>query len=372
MALQVTGHAYIVGARTFPIAAEFRDAGVTDQARGRAAQTCISALHDVEGTRAVSTTHRLGSTPQTVRFGIFDAAFPPVLTIASGDRVIVECVSGGPEVMPDPAGPFRIPSALAAIHAANLPRMGPHILTGPIAIDGAEPGDLLEVRIEAVEPNLDWGYCAFRPLAGALPEDFPERLVSHIAIDRAAGRCSPPWGGALPLMPFFGTMGVAPPAFYGALSSREPREHGGNLDCKELRAGSSLFLPVWVPGALFSVGDGHGRQGDGEVCVNALETGLTGTFRFILHKAEGETRRPIAKTDGHWIVLGLDEDLDLAMKQAVREAIALICRETGLSRAHAYQLCSLAVDFRVTQVVNGVKGVHGMIDRDMLEGLRRA
>lgn len=316
----------------------------------------------------MSKTHYLSSAPDTVRFGIFDAAFPPVLTVASGERVVVACVSGGPEVMPDPSTPFRIPDALAAIHAARLPRMGPHILTGPIAIEGAEAGDLLEVRIEKVEPNLDWGYCAYRPLAGALPEDFPERRVSHIAIDARAGECSPPWGGTLPLAPFFGTMGVAPPAIYGAVSSREPREHGGNLDNKELRAGSSLFLPVWVEGARFSVGDGHGRQGDGEVCVNALETGLTGTFQFILHKGAGHDRRPFARTRDHWIAMGLDEDLDLAMKQAVREAITLICRETGLARGHAYQLCSLAVDFRVTQVVNGVKGVHGMIDRAMLDG----
>lgn len=314
----------------------------------------------------MSNTHYLDSTPDTVRFGIFDAAFPPVLKIASGDRVVVACVSGGPEVMPDPTGPYRIPGALVAIHEAHLPRMGPHILTGPIEIEGAEPGDLLEVQIEGIEPNLDWGYCAFRPLAGALPEDFPERLVSHIAIDKAGGQCHLPWGGSLPLAPFFGTMGVAPPAVYGSISSREPREHGGNLDNKELRAGSSLFLPVWVEGARFSVGDGHGRQGDGEVCVNALETGLTGTFRFVLHKGDGKTRRPFAKTRDYWIVMGLDEDLDLAMKQAVREAIALICRETGMARAHAYQLCSLAVDFRVTQVVNGMKGVHGMIDRAML------
>ena len=154
--------------------------------------------------------HRLASTPETVRFGIFDAAFAPVLTIASGDSVTFACVSGGREVMPDPASGLTIPPDLAAIHAAELERIGPHILTGPVAIAGAEPGDTLEVRIEQVEPNNDWGYCAVRPLAGTLPEDFPERYVSHIAVDRAAATCKPDWGPTLPLAPFFGTMGVAP------------------------------------------------------------------------------------------------------------------------------------------------------------------
>ena len=176
--------------------------------------------------------HGLSSTPQTVRFGMFDAAFPPVLTVKSGDRVTVECVSGGPEVMPSPDQGLQIPPALQAIHEAKLERIGPHILTGPIAIEGAEPGDTLEVRIEAVTPAVDWGYCAVRPLAGTLPEDFPERVVSHIRVDRNRLTCKPDWGPELPLAPFFGTMGVAPPARYGRLSSKEPREHGGNMDCK--------------------------------------------------------------------------------------------------------------------------------------------
>jgi acetamidase/formamidase len=312
--------------------------------------------------------HHLTSTPETIRFGMFDAAFDPVLTIASGDSVTFECVSGGVEVMPAEGSGLTIPPTLQAIHDSKPERIGPHILTGPVAITGAEPGDTLEVRIEAVAPNNDWGYCAVRPLAGTLPEDFPERYVSHIAVDRAAGTCKPSWGPTLPLRPFFGTMGVAPPARYGRLSSKEPREHGGNMDNKELGAGATLFLPVWVPGANFSVGDGHGRQGDGEVCVNALEMGLTGTFTFILHKAAvlGAATWPRAETPTHYIIMGFHEDLDLAMKQALRGMIAFIVARSNLTRVQAYQFCSLAVDFRVTQTVNGEKGVHGMLEKGVL------
>lgn len=309
--------------------------------------------------------HRLVSSPDTVRFGMFDAAFDPVLTVNPGDSVTFECVSGGTEVMPPPGSPYAVPAALQAIHDSNPMRIGPHILTGPVAIAGAEPGDMLEVQIEAIEPNNDWGYCAVRPLAGTLPEDFPDRYVSHIAVDKARGVCKPEWGPELPLAPFFGTMGVAPPAKYGRLSSREPREHGGNMDNKELTAGATLYLPVWVPGANFSVGDGHGRQGDGEVCVNALEMGLTGTFTFVLHKG-APFAWPRAETPTHYILMGFNEDLDLAMKQALRQTIDFITARTSLTRVQAYQFCSLAVDFRVTQTVNGEKGVHAMLEKGVL------
>ncbi len=315
-------------------------------------------------------THTLRATPETVRFGMFDATFPPVVTIASGDRIEVECLSGGIEVMPAAGSGFAVSPALAAIHAADLPRMGPHILTGPVAVEGAEPGDMLEVRIEDIAFGQDWGYCGIRPLAGTLPEDFPVRFMSHIPIDRVRRTCTLPWGPELALRPFFGTIGVAPPRIYGRLSSREPREHGGNLDNKELVAGSTLFFPVWEQGANFAVGDGHGVQGDGEVCVNALETALNGTFRLILHKGGGLSdpllRFPRAETPTHFISMGLNEDLDLAMKQALREMISFICARTSFSREQAYQLCSLAADFHVTQTVNGEKGIHGMLARYLL------
>ena len=312
--------------------------------------------------------HRVAATPDTVRWGTFSAEYPPVLTVQSGDTVTLECVSGAPDVMPPASSGFHIPPALQAIHRANPPRLGPHIITGPVAVAGAEPGDTLEVRIDAIELGADWGFCGHRPLAGTLPEDFPHRYLSHIAVDRAANTCKLPWGTVLPLRPFFGVMGVAPPPAYGAISTKEPREHGGNLDNKEVGAGSTLFLPVWTAGANFSAGDGHGVQGDGEVCINALEMCLTGTFTLVLHKAADSAalRHPRAESPTHYISMGMNEDLDLAMKQALREMIAFITARSNLSADEAYQFCSLAVDFHVTQTVNGEKGVHGLLRKGLL------
>ncbi len=316
------------------------------------------------------TLHRVAATPETIRLGLFDATIPPVLTVESGDTVELQCLSGGPEVMPPAGGGLRVPPALAAIHEARLERLGPHMLTGPVAVRGATPGDMLEIRVVAVEPAADWGYCGFRPLAGTLPEEFPHRFMSHIPVDRERRTCRLPWGPELKLAPFFGIMGVAPPADWGRISSREPRLHGGNLDNRELVAGSTLFLPVHVEGANFSAGDGHGLQGDGEVCINALEMCLDGRFTLILHKGDGPAaprlRTPRAETPTHYISMGLNEDLDLAMKQAVREMIELITARSALSRDQAYASCSLAVDFRVTQTVNGEKGVHGMLRKGLL------
>ncbi len=316
------------------------------------------------------TQHTLHAAPETVRLGVFNAAYPSVLTIKSGDTVTVQCVSGRKEVLPPASAGMTVPPALSAILDANPTYSAGHIVTGPIAIEGAEPGDMLEIRIDAIEPGADWGYNLIRPLAGTLPEDFHETTLMHIKVDRDRRVCALPWGTELPLAPFFGVMGVAPPPAFGTIASKEPRIHGGNLDNKELTAGSTLYLPVWVPGANFSVGDGHGVQGDGEVCVTALEMCLTGTFTFILHKAEHPSRpvltMPKAETPTHFISMGLNEDLDQAMKQALREMIAFITSRTNLSREQAYAFCSLAVDFHVTQTVNGEKGIHGMLKKGLL------
>jgi acetamidase/formamidase len=316
------------------------------------------------------TAHNLRAAPDTVRIGVFDAEFPAIMTIESGDTVEVQCVSGRDEVMPPPGSPMIVPPELAAILAANPGTRAGHIVTGPMAIAGAMPGDMLEIRIDKIVAGANWGYNVIRPLAGTLPEDFHETTIMHIPVDQEKLVCTLPWGTELKMAPFFGVMGVAPPPAFGRIMSKEPRLHGGNLDNKEMIAGSTLFLPVWVPGANFSVGDGHGVQGDGEVCVTALEMCLTGTFTFVLHKGDGPNRpllrMPRAETASHFISMGLNEDLDQAMKQALREMIAFICLRSNLSREQAYSFCSLAVDFHVTQTVNGEKGVHGLLKKGLL------
>lgn len=315
-------------------------------------------------------THRLDASLQTTRRGMLDGSFAPVLTVSSGDTVVIECVSGNARVMPPPELGLAIPPALKAILDVPGHSMGAHIVTGPVAIDGAEPGDMLEVHVDRIEIGADWGYCAFHPLAGSLPDQFPYRDVSFLGVDRQKKTCTLPWGPELPLAPFFGIMAVGPNPAYGTISTKEPREFGGNLDNKELVAGSTLYLPVWVPGANFVAGDGHGLQGDGESCVNALEICLTGTFTLTLHKGNGlaspRLRFPRAETPTHYISMGLNADLDLAMRQALLEMIDLIVERTGWERSEAYKSCSLAVDFHVTQNVNGEKGVHGMLRKGLL------
>ncbi|MFT8246133.1 acetamidase/formamidase family protein [Roseomonas sp. BN140053] len=317
-------------------------------------------------------THRVSATPDTVRWGAFDAAFPPVASVAPGDLVVLECISGGPEALPPAEAGMRVPEALTRYHATEPARLGPHILTGPVEVRGAEPGDMLRVEVEKIELGADWGFCGFRPLFGTLPEDFPYARMLHIPVDRETRTARLPMGAGvtLPLSPFFGVMGVAPPPEWGRISTKEPRAHGGNLDNKELGEGAVLMLPVHVAGAMFSAGDGHGVQGDGEVCINALEMCLTGHFRLGLEKGGGAAdpvlRFPRAETATHFITMGMNEDLDLAMKQALREMISFIGARANLSAADAYQFCSLAVDFRVTQTVNGEKGVHGMLRKGLL------
>ncbi len=307
--------------------------------------------------------HVIESSPSTVHWGVFDPALKPLITVQSGDTVTFNCVSGGRDVMPPP--PFVIPPELLEIHAKCTPRAPGHILTGPIAIAGAEPGDALEIRVKDIKVRTDWGYNGFRPLRGSLPEDFPYTRIIHIPVDRARNVAMLPWDMELPLSPFFGVMGVAPPPHYGVVSTIEPREYGGNIDLKEMTVGSTLYLPVFNKGALFSCGDGHGVQGDGEVSLMALEICLAGTFEFILRK-DLSLKFPRAETPTHWITLGLNEDLDQAAKQALREMIKLLQEIRNMHPADAYSLCSLAVDLRVTQLVDGNKGIHAMLPKSLL------
>ncbi|MGD9829358.1 MAG: acetamidase/formamidase family protein, partial [Hyphomicrobiaceae bacterium] len=230
---------------------------------------------------------------------------------------------------------------------------------------GARPGHVQQVDILEVKPRQAWGYNRIRPLAGALPDDFHETRLVHIPIDRARGVGLLSWGAEVPLKPFFGVMGVAPPPAWGAVSTIQPRRNGGNLDNKELVAGTTLYLPVHAEGALFSTGDGHGAQGDGEVCVTAIETALSGTFRFTV-RPDMTLTWPRAETPTHVMTMAFDPDLDSAARTALRDMISLISATRGLSREDAYMLCSLAADLRITQMVNQNNGVHVMLERRYL------
>ena len=299
--------------------------------------------------------------PETVHWGFFDASLAPLTTIASGDRITISSVSGAADMMPGP--PLVIPPALPAIQASSRRKMVPgHMCTGPVAVAGAKAGQVLQVDIEAIEPYYDWGYTHVRPLMGALPEDFSELRVIHSVLDRGERAWRLPWGQTVPFAPFFGVMGVAPPAAWGTISTLPPRRNGGNLDNKELVAGTTLYLPIFAEGALFSVGDGHGAQGDGEVCINAVETGLTGTFRLTV-RDDMRLAWPLAETPTHMITMAFDPDLDDCVVIALRQMIDLVSARAGLDRYQAYMLCSLAADLRVTQVVNGNKGIHAMLDK---------
>jgi acetamidase/formamidase len=308
-------------------------------------------------------THRLEAGPETVHWGYFDANLKPLVTVDPGDEVVISTVSGPASVLPDKNSGLTVPDSLREIHAKVQPKLaGPHIMTGPVAVRGAKAGQVLEVRIKAVDLFYDWGYNMIRPLGGALPDDFDRMRLIHIPMDRKRMVGRLPWGLELPLKPFFGIMAVAPPHGWGPVSSPPPRRNGGNMDNKELVAGTTLYLPIHVDGALFSVGDGHGVQGDGEVCITAIETGLVGTFELHVRN-DMSLEWPMAETPTHIMTMAFDPDLDDAVVIALRDMIKLICARTNLSREDAYTLCSLAADLRVTQVVNGSKGIHVMLEK---------
>jgi acetamidase/formamidase len=309
----------------------------------------------------MSQTHFLNPTPQTVHWGHFNAAIPAVLEVASGDELVIDTFSGGMSEVADPTL-FRPEHRLIVDTVPQI--LGPHILTGPVHVSGAEPGDTLEIRILDIELTTDWGWNIIRPLKGALPEDFPNLSRRVIPIDRQANVARLPWGVDIPLRPFFGIIGVSPPPAYGLVSSVEPREYGGNIDNKEFIPGTSLFLPVFVPGANLSVGDGHAVQGDGEVCLTALETCLKGRFQVIVHKQSLNFPRAITPT--HYIAMGMDVDLDDAAKQALRNMIKWLTEIKPWTAEEAYVFCSLACDLHVTQLVDGNKGIHAMVSRGIL------
>ena len=227
-------------------------------------------------------THELHSSPDTCHWGYFDSQLEPQLRVKSGDIATIHCVSGAAEILP--GEPFNVLPEHREILGKLKPHIGRHILTGPVHVEGAERGDVLAVEVLDIKFRTNWGWNVQRPLMGTLPEDFPFYRLTHIPIDSNRGVCTMPWGTEIQLKPFFGIMGVAPPAEWGQCSSVEPRAFGGNIDNKHFQVGTTVYFPVFADGGLFSTGDGHGVQGDGEVNLTALETSLSGTFRFTVRK----------------------------------------------------------------------------------------
>jgi acetamidase/formamidase len=311
--------------------------------------------------------HRLTSVPEHLHWGAFSSEFPAALEVDDGDRVVIETISGGPNQVPAEKRGELLPDHAAFIAGGRKPILPGHILTGPVAVRGAEPGDVLEVRVIDVELRQDWAWNMIAPLKGSLPEDFSTSRVICIDLDDDTRTATPPWGVELPVNPFFGVMGVAPPPEWGTITSIVPQAHGGNLDIKELGAGATLYFPVFNAGGLFSTGDGHALQGDGESCLSAAETALIGTFEFHVRK-DLSLKMPRAETADHYITIGVDVDLDDAAKQALRDMIVLITERTNLSREDAYSLCSLAADVRISQLVNVNKGCHVMLPKAALHG----
>ena len=312
-------------------------------------------------------TYQLKPTPKTVAWGYYDAATPPVLRIKSGDTVEVQTLITSSPTRLEGAGvkPADVEQSLRDIYK-EVTNKGPggHILTGPIFIEGAEPGDVLEVRIKSIKLAIPYAYNAFSPGRGFLPEDFPYAKMRIIPLDEARMVAHFADGIEIPLHPFFGSIGVAPPDVSGRISSAPPWIHAGNLDNKELVASTTLFIPIHARGALFLAGDGHAGQGNGEVDITAMETSLIGTFQLIVRK-DMHLKWPRAETPTHYITMGLHEDLTEATKAALREMIDFLVTVKHMTRDDAYQLSSVAADLDITQLVDGNKGVHAMIPKSI-------
>lgn len=314
---------------------------------------------------AAGETYRLTPTPKTVTWGYFDAKTPPALRVHSGDTVEVETLVAATPAQLEAAGVQhdQIQPALLEIDQEVKDRGEvPHILSGPIYVEGAKPGDVLEVKILSIDLSIPYAVNFFIPGRGFLPDEFPYAYAKATPLDmnRKVADFSP--GVAVPLRPFFGVMGVAPPSLTGRVSSGPPWIHTGNMDNKELVAGTTLYMPVHVEGALFSVGDGHAAQGDGEVCVTAMETSLRGDFQLTV-RMDMKLRWPRAETPTHFMTMGFNENLEEAAKIAVNEMLDFLVAEKRLSRSEAYILASDAMDLRITQLVDGKKGVHALLPK---------
>jgi acetamidase/formamidase len=307
------------------------------------------------------TTHRLEATPATVAYGYYWSEAAPVLRIRSGDIIDVDTV-----LTNTPAGLERagVPSSQIQTSLRSIvkevtgDRRGPggHILTGPVFVEGAEPGDALEVRILSINLPIDYGY---NGCAGFIPSNCDRSAPLKIMrLDRQTMTAEFKPGIVIPLKPFFGSMGVAPDPALGRVSSNPPGRHAGNLDNRELVAGSTLLIPVFVRGALFEIGDGHAAQGDGEVDQTAIETSLRGRVQLTVRKGVA-LKWPRGETATDYISMASDEDLKVATTVAVQEMVDFLAASRNLTVHEAYQLVSIAGHVAITQLVDRpVYGVH--------------
>lgn len=325
----------------------------------------LSSVAQKKGSQ--SNPHILNPSSKTVVWGHYWSESPPVLHIQSGDYVKVHTlvVGGDPESL-EKAGVLseQIEKELREVQSIEDRGPGPHLLTGPIFIEEAEPGDILEVHIQSIELAIPYGVNVIFSQFGFLSDEISANKTKIIALDREKMLGHFADGIAIPLRPFFGSMGVAPPKEAGRWNSAPPWIHAGNMDNKELVAGTILYIPVHVKGALFEIGDGHAAQGDGEVCLSAIETSLKGTLQFVVHKGKGLTW-PRAETPTHFMSMGFDKDLTAATRIALKEMISFLMDEKKLSQTDAYMLCSVAADLSITQLVDGNVGVHVMLPKNV-------
>jgi acetamidase/formamidase len=306
-------------------------------------------------------THRLEATPDTVAYGYYWSEAKPALRIASGDIIDVDTL-----LTNSPQGLARAgvtddkiqPSLKRIVADVTGDRRGPggHILTGPVYVEGAEPGDVLEVKILSIDLAIDYGY---NGCSGFLPENCDRSVpIRIIPLDRKTMTAEYMRAIVVPMKPFFGSMGVAPAPALGRVSSNPPSHHAGNMDNKELVAGSTLYIPVFARGALFEVGDGHVAQGDGEVDQTAIETSLRGRLQLTVRK-DLKLTWPRAETATDYISMGFDEDLKKATAIAIQEMVDFLTQTRHLTQHEAYQVVSIAGNVAVTQLVDKPNvGVH--------------
>jgi len=319
-----------------------------------------------------SRVHVVECNDKTVRLGVFDTTLEPILKVDSGDTISYPNTWSHFLNQMQPGVPVE---TLAKLRVSN-PGRGPHSIIGPIYVNNAEPGDVLEVRYKRIRP-FDWAAVFNNPgslKTGLLADDFPEGQVKYVKLDLANLTSEFKRDIHIPLKPFQGTLGLAPPdGFFpplspGVTSSVPPGPHAGNTDLSEMAEGSTMFIPVWKPGALIYTGDSHAVQGDGEICLTALETRMQELrIQVILHKQKNFAW-PVAETSTHWITMAMDKDLNVAMTVAARNAIDFLAKRADLTKLDAYALCSVAVSFRVTQVVDITRGVHAMIPKSLFTG----